>query len=44
MKWTLKAGGDTVIVHYKGKAMMDLPREAAQAHLNHGARSGPCRA
>ena len=37
-----KAGGDTVIVCHKGKKTMELPREAAQAHLNHGDRSGPC--
>jgi hypothetical protein len=37
-----KAGGDTVFVCHKGKKTLELPREAAQAHLNHGDRSGPC--
>jgi hypothetical protein len=37
-----KAGGDTVVVCHKGKKTMELPRSAAQAHLNHGDRMGPC--
>lgn len=37
-----KAGGDTVLVCHKGKKTMELPREAAKAHLNHGDKSGPC--
>jgi hypothetical protein len=37
-----KAGGDTVVVCHKGKKTMELPREAAQAHLGHGDRTGPC--
>ena len=37
-----KAGGDTVVVCHKGKKTMELPRSAAQAHLNHGDRTGPC--
>lgn len=37
-----KAGGDTALVCHKGKKTMELPREAVQAHLNHGDRLGPC--
>jgi hypothetical protein len=37
-----KAGGDTVVVCHKGKKTLELPREAAQAHLNHGDGRGPC--
>jgi hypothetical protein len=37
-----KAGGDTEVVCHKGKKTLELPREAAQAHLNHGDRLGPC--
>jgi hypothetical protein len=37
-----KAGGDTVVVCHKGKKTLELPREAAQAHLGHGDRRGPC--
>lgn len=37
-----KAGGDTVTVCHKGKKTLELPRSAAQAHLNHGDRTGPC--
>jgi hypothetical protein len=37
-----KAGGDTVVVCHKGKKTLELPRNAAQAHLNHGDRPGPC--
>ena len=37
-----KAGGDTVVVCHKGKKTLELPREAAQAHLAHGDRTGPC--
>ena len=37
-----KGGGDTVIVCHKGKKTMELPRSAAQGHLNHGDRAGPC--
>jgi hypothetical protein len=37
-----KAGGDTAVICHKGKKTLELPREAAQAHLNHGDRSGPC--
>jgi hypothetical protein len=37
-----KAGGDTTVVCHKGKKTLELPREAAQAHLNHGDRLGPC--
>lgn len=37
-----KAGGDTVLVCHKGKKTMELPRSAAQGHMNHGDRMGPC--
>jgi hypothetical protein len=37
-----KAGGGTTLVCHKGKKTMELPREAIQAHLNHGDRPGPC--
>lgn len=37
-----KAGGDTVVVCHKGKKTLELPRSAAQAHLDHGDRRGPC--
>jgi hypothetical protein len=37
-----KAGGDTSVICHKGKKTMELPRSAAQAHLNHGDRLGPC--
>ncbi len=37
-----KAGGDTVVVCHKGKKTMELPREAARAHLDHGDRYGSC--
>jgi hypothetical protein len=37
-----QAGGDTVVVCHKGKKTMELPSSAAQAHLGHGDRPGPC--
>lgn len=37
-----KAGGDTAMVCHKGKNTLELPSSAAQAHLNHGDRFGPC--
>lgn len=37
-----KAGGETVVVCHKGKKTLELPRSAAQAHLNHGDKPGPC--
>jgi hypothetical protein len=37
-----KAGGDTVVVCHKGKKTLDLPRGAAQAHIDHGDRLGRC--
>jgi hypothetical protein len=37
-----KAGGDTAVVCHKGKKSLELPREAVQAHLDHGDRLGPC--
>jgi hypothetical protein len=35
------ASGDAVICH-KGKKTMTLPRNAVQAHLDHGDRYGAC--
>ena len=37
-----KAGGDTALVCHKGKKTLELPREAVQAHLDHGDTLGPC--
>jgi len=37
-----KAGGDTAVVCHKGKKTLELPRDAVQAHLNHGDRLGSC--
>lgn len=37
-----KAGGDTALVCHKGKKTLELPQSAAQAHLAHGDRPGPC--
>ena len=37
-----KAGGDTAVVCHKGKKTLELPRTAAQAHLEHGDKLGPC--
>lgn len=36
-----KAGGGTVLLCHKGKTM-ELPQEAASAHIKHGDRYGPC--
>jgi hypothetical protein len=30
------------VICHKGKKTLELPRSAAQAHLNHGDRPGPC--
>jgi hypothetical protein len=37
-----KAGGDTAVVCHKGKKTLELPRDAAKAHLDHGDKLGPC--
>jgi len=37
-----KAGGDSAVVCHKGKKTLELPRSAAQAHLDHGDKLGPC--
>ncbi|MEC9364116.1 MAG: hypothetical protein ACPHN2_10225 [Sinimarinibacterium flocculans] len=37
-----KAGGASVVLCHKNKKTMELPREAASAHLEHGDRYGPC--
>ena len=37
-----KGGGDTAVVCHKGKKTLELPRSAAQAHLDHGDKLGPC--
>jgi hypothetical protein len=31
-----------VVVCHKGKNTLELPRSAADAHLGHGDRPGPC--
>ncbi|HEU0152141.1 MAG TPA: hypothetical protein VFQ84_02220 [Arenimonas sp.] len=35
-------GGDTVLVCHKGKKTLELPTNAAEAHINHGDRYGRC--
>lgn len=35
-------GGDTVLVCHKGKKTLELPANAAEAHINHGDRYGRC--
>ncbi len=37
-----KAGGDKVLICHKARQTMELPREAATAHIKHGDRHGPC--
>ena len=37
-----KAGGDTVVICHKGKNTMELPVEAADAHMAHGDHYGAC--
>jgi hypothetical protein len=37
-----KAGGGTTLVCHKGKKTMELPKEAVQAHLDHGDHLGRC--
>lgn len=37
-----KAGGGTVLLCHKGKKTMELPQEAARAHIDHGDRYGSC--
>ncbi len=37
-----KSKVDTVLVCHKGKKTLELPREAAAAHINHGDTNGPC--
>ena len=37
-----KGGGDTVVLCHNGKYTLELPREAAAAHFNHGDTHGPC--
>lgn len=37
-----QAGGGTVTLCHKGKKTMELPQEAAGAHINHGDTRGPC--
>ena len=37
-----KAGGDTVFVCHKGKKTLQIPREAADAHIAHGDWYGRC--
>ncbi len=35
--------GKSALVCHKGKKTLELPAEAARAHLNHGDHPGPCR-
>jgi hypothetical protein len=37
-----KSGAASSVVCHKGKKTMELPREAVQAHLDHGDHMGPC--
>ena len=37
-----KGGGGSAVVCHKGKKTLELPREAVQAHLDHGDTPGPC--
>ena len=37
-----KAAGGTTLICHKGKKTLELPREAVQAHLDHGDSLGPC--
>lgn len=37
-----KAGGATVLLCHKGHKTLELPREAARAHIDHGDTFGPC--
>lgn len=37
-----KASGGTVLLCHKGKKTMELPQQAARAHIDHGDRYGPC--
>ncbi len=36
------ASGGSVIVCHKGKKTLELPQEAARAHIGHGDTYGPC--
>ena len=37
-----KGGGDTVVLCHNKKYTLELPREAAAAHFQHGDTEGPC--
>lgn len=37
-----KGGGGSVLVCHKGKQTLELPQSAADAHIGHGDRYGPC--
>ena len=37
-----KAGGGTTLVCHKGKRTLEVPANAADAHINHGDRYGRC--
>lgn len=37
-----KGGGDTVVLCHNDKYTLELPREAAAAHFDHGDTYGPC--
>lgn len=36
------ANGGTVLLCHKGQKTLELPQEAARAHIDHGDRYGPC--
>ena len=37
-----KSGGGAVLVCHKGQKTLELPQEAAGAHIDHGDTYGPC--
>ncbi len=36
------SSGGTALICHKGKKTMELPQEAANGHIKHGDRYGPC--
>jgi hypothetical protein len=37
-----KGGSGSAVICHKGKKTMELPQEAANGHMKHGDRYGPC--
>ncbi|MDP9139512.1 MAG: hypothetical protein M3O62_01805 [Pseudomonadota bacterium] len=37
-----KGGSGSALICHKGKKTMELPQEAANGHIKHGDRYGPC--